>query len=82
MEGDGHMCLAIPHRIVDILDKDRALARAGAVEREIRIDLIDQVQKGDDVLVHAGFAIQKVTKEDGEDLTDLWDKIREMAGEF
>lgn len=75
------MCLAIPHRIVELLDRDRALARAGAVEREIRIDLIDQVHTGDNVLVHAGFAIQKVSREDGDELTDLWDKIREMAGE-
>lgn len=75
------MCLAIPHRIVNILNKDRALARAGAVEREIRIDLIDQAKPGDDVLVHAGFAIQKIAKEDAGELTDLWDEIRKMAGE-
>lgn len=75
------MCLAAPHRIIEILDDNRALARAGSVVREIRTDLVGELCPGEDVLVHAGFAIQRITAEDGEELTALWDKIRDLAGE-
>ncbi len=53
------MCLAVPHTIETILGEHRALAAAGAVRTEIRTDLVDDVEPGDTVLVHAGFAIEK-----------------------
>ena len=75
------MCLAIPHVIIEIRDGQEAVAQAGNISREIRTDLIDSPCIGDTVLVHAGFAIEKVTPEDSRELNDLWDRIRELAGE-
>lgn len=76
------MCLAIPHRIVEVLEGNRATARAGSVVREIRTDFIGSLEPGEDVLVHGGFAIQRISPEDGEELNDLWTKIRDIAGEI
>ncbi|MCF4150778.1 HypC/HybG/HupF family hydrogenase formation chaperone [Dethiosulfovibrio sp. F2B] len=75
------MCLAVPHVIIDLAQDGSAMAKAGAIVREIRTDLIDDPSVGDTVLVHAGFAIEKVSPEDSEELTAMWDKIRELAGE-
>ena len=75
------MCLAVPHTIKEILGENRALASAGAVRTEIRTDLLDDVVPGDTVLVHAGFAIEKLSPEDSEELKDLWDELRALAGE-
>lgn len=75
------MCLAVPHTIVEILGENRALAAAGAVLTEIRTDLVEDAAPGDTVLVHAGFAIEKLSPEDSEELKDLWDELRALAGE-
>ena len=75
------MCLAVPHTIETILGENRALAAAGAVRTEIRTDLVENVVPGDTVLVHAGFAIEKLSPEDSEELKSLWDELRALAGE-
>lgn len=76
------MCLAAPHVIIKFTDDKTAMAKAGAVIREIRTDLLKNLKEGDTVLVHAGFAIEKISITEGEELSGLWDKIRELAGEL
>ncbi len=73
------MCLAVPHRIVEIREGSQALARTGAVDVEIRTDLIEDLNVGDTVLVHAGFAIEKLEEEDGRELEQLWEEVRRFA---
>ena len=75
------MCLAVPHVIESVLDGSRAVAVAGAVRTEIRTDLIENALPGDTVLVHAGFAIEKLSPEDSKELLDLWDEIRRLSGD-
>lgn len=53
------MCLAIPMKIKEI-QADFALVEAGRLLRKVNIQLLPQLEVGDYVLVHAGFAIQKV----------------------
>ena len=57
------MCLGIPMKIVSI-DGDNAVVSAGGLKRKANISLLKNASKGEYVLVHAGFAIEKVkTKE-------------------
>jgi hydrogenase expression/formation protein HypC len=58
------------------------LARAGAVNVEIRTDLIDDVTLGDLVLVHAGFAIEKLQEEEGREIEALFEEVRRLADEI
>ena len=74
------MCLAIPHRILRLLDDKSALASAGAVEAEIRIDFVPGLEVGDVVLVHAGFAIERLLEEHGQEVEALWEEVRRLAG--
>ncbi len=53
------MCLAIPSKIVDINDNMGTIDVAG-VRREASLLLLEAPQVGDWVIVHAGFAIQKI----------------------
>lgn len=53
------MCLAVPSRIIEINDT-RAKVDVDGVVREASIMLLDDVKIGDYVIVHAGFAINKV----------------------
>lgn len=56
------MCLAIPLKIKEINGKD-AIAEVEGVSRKIRIDFIDDLKVDDYVIVHAGFAIEKIDEE-------------------
>ena len=75
------MCLAVPHRIEELCGDGSAIASAGPIRRSIRVDLLDAPAVGDLVLVHAGFAIEKVDERDGAQLEALWAEIREGAGD-
>ena len=49
--------------------------------QRLRFHKLPGAQVGDLVLVHAGFAIEKVRVEDAAELEALWDEIREGAGD-
>jgi len=54
------MCLAIPVRITQLLDGERAMASVGGISREISIALVDDVAVGDYVILHVGYALSKL----------------------
>ena len=54
------MCLAIPVQISEILDGERAMASAGGILREINTALVDDLQVGDYVILHVGFALSRL----------------------
>ncbi len=74
------MCLAVPHRIEELCGDGSAIATAGPIRRSIRVDALPGAAVGDLVLVHAGFAIEKVRETDAAELESLWDEIRKGAG--
>ena len=60
------MCLAIPARIEQLTDQDRAIVNLGGVRKEISLALVDDVAVGDYVIVHVGYALQKLDEEEAE----------------
>ncbi len=59
------MCLAIPVRIIDVIDTERAVADAGGARREIGIALLEgEVRPGDWVLVHVGYALERIDEDE------------------
>jgi hydrogenase expression/formation protein HypC len=60
------MCLAIPVRITQLLDGDRALASAGGIVREIDTTLVDELQVGDYVILHVGYALSKLNEAEAQ----------------
>ncbi|MBI3752534.1 MAG: HypC/HybG/HupF family hydrogenase formation chaperone [Deltaproteobacteria bacterium] len=71
------MCLAVPSKIVEIKDAIATIDVHGA-RRDVSILLLpEEVTVGDYVLVHAGFAIQKIDKEAGEDAMKLINELLE-----
>ena len=60
------MCLGIPGEVLSIEEDAHGLrlgrARFGGVVREVSLDLVPEAQVGDYVIVHTGFAIEKVDK--------------------
>jgi hydrogenase expression/formation protein HypC len=68
------MCLAIPLEVKEIKD-NLAKVSIGSTLREVYLDLMDEVKIGDFVLVHAGFAIEKLDKEEAEKTISLFKEL-------
>ena len=60
------MCLAIPVQVTELLDGERALVSAGGVLREINTALVDDLQVGDYVILHVGFALSKLDEREAQ----------------
>ncbi len=69
------MCLGIPARVLEI-DGDVAQVEWGGVVRPIALDLCPDVSVGDYVLIHTGFAIQRMDESEAKETLNL---LREMA---
>jgi hydrogenase expression/formation protein HypC len=68
------MCLAFPGKIIEI-KKDQAIADFDGIKKEINISLV-KAEKGDHVIVHAGFAIQKLSKEGALEVFKLYEQAK------
>ena len=60
------MCVGLPARIVTMKD-GMAVVDASGAKREISTELIENLEPGDYVMVHAGIAIAKIQEEETED---------------
>ncbi|NQT05959.1 MAG: HypC/HybG/HupF family hydrogenase formation chaperone [Candidatus Omnitrophica bacterium] len=69
------MCLGIPMEIVKI-DGDTGLARAEGLQREVNLQFLKGVKKGDYVIIHAGYAIEKMDREKAHETLDLYRELR------
>ena len=70
------MCLAIPARVVELNGPDEAIVDLEGVRKRISLSLVEEVAVGDYVIVHVGFALQKLDVEDAEATLALF---RELA---
>lgn len=70
------MCLAVPARVVNI-DDMHAWVETMGVRQRVNIQLIDSPLPGDCVLVHAGFAIEKIDPEHYRFINDVLYKMLE-----
>jgi hydrogenase expression/formation protein HypC len=69
------MCLSVPGKVVEIED-NMAKVEVGGVIREVSMDVCPDVVLGDYVLIHTGFAIQKLDEKEALETLDL---LRKMA---
>lgn len=67
------MCLAIPGKIVEIVDEENRIAKVdvGGVKRNVNIGMLDEVSLGDYVLIHVGFAMSKIDEKEAEETLRL-----------
>ncbi len=69
------MCLAIPAKVVELLEHDQALVEVGGVHNRVSLLLVDNVAVGDYVIMHVGFAITRLDAEEAEKTLALFDEI-------
>jgi hydrogenase expression/formation protein HypC len=80
------MCLAIPGKIVEIVDAENRIAKVevGGVKRNINIGMLpeDETHVGDYVLIHVGFAMSKVDEKEAEETLRVLKELGDYQTEF
>ena len=71
------MCLAIPLQLVEI-NGSVAVGEALGMKREIRVDFIPEPKIGDYVIVHAGFAIERLGETQALEDLEAWKEMRDV----
>lgn len=80
------MCLAIPGKIVEIVDEENQIAKVevGGVKRNINIGMLDKenARIGDYVLIHVGFAMSKIDEAEAMETLRVLQEIGQYEEEF
>ena len=70
------MCLAVPLKLVEI-NGNTAIGEAMGVSREIRVDFIRDPKPGEYVIVHAGFAIERMSAQQAQLDLEAWAEVED-----
>jgi hydrogenase expression/formation protein HypC len=68
------MCIAVPAEVIEKKEGNIGVVDYGDLTQEVRLDLVD-VDIGDFVLVHVGFAIQKLSREEGLETREIFRQV-------
>jgi hydrogenase expression/formation protein HypC len=68
------MCVAVPAEVLEIKEGNIGLVDYGDLRQEVRLDLVD-VKVGEFVLVHVGFAIQRLSREEGLETREVFRQV-------
>lgn len=71
------MCLSIPAK-VDKIEGEKALVSVGGTTYNASLQMLDDVDEGDYVLIHAGFVIQKISPEEAERTLKVFEEYEEL----
>ena len=72
------MCLAIPACVEELIADDSAIVNLGGIRKEISLALVDDVVLGDYVIVHVGYAIQKLDQVEADHTLALFAEMSAM----
>ena len=79
------MCLGVPGKITEIYEKDNLhMARVdfGGVERETCLEYVPEARVGEYVIVHVGFAINRLSEEEALATLDILREIMDLEQEL
>lgn len=69
------MCLAMPARVIELRENDQAVVDLDGVQKRISLALVEEVAVGDYIILHAGYALQKLDIEEAEQTLKLFREI-------
>ena len=76
------MCIAAPAKIVEIdTESNICAADFGGVRQNAKLDLLPDAEIGDYVLIHAGYAIEKLSEEAAKESLEAWEELLDMLEE-
>ncbi|MEI6055277.1 MAG: HypC/HybG/HupF family hydrogenase formation chaperone [Lentisphaerota bacterium] len=72
------MCLAVPMRISEIKDKNIAVVESDGAKTRVSIALIENPAVGDFVVIHAGYAIERIDQQEADKRIELFKELAEL----
>ena len=75
------MCIAAPAQVIEITDEKIGFVDFGGVKQKIKLDLIDKIEVGKYVLVHAGYAIEMLDDQAAKESLEAWDELLKVLDE-
>ena len=69
------MCVGIAGKVVKVQD-GMAVIDAGGAKRSVSAELLDELEPGDYVMVHAGAAIAKISSDDDEEVDQVMEELK------
>jgi hydrogenase expression/formation protein HypC len=80
------MCLAIPGKIVEIVDAENSIAKVevGGVRRNVNVGMLDKDDAtiGNYVLIHVGFAMTRIDEKEAQETLRVLEEIGQYQDEF
>lgn len=74
------MCLAVPGKVISV-EGNQAEVDFGGVVRKVNVSLVES-NPGEWVVVHAGFAIEKMDEEEAQETLQLWQELLEHEAQL
>lgn len=71
------MCLSIPAKVESIKD-EMAVVSVGGAQYDASLQMVEDVKVGDYILLHTGFAIQKISEEEALETLKVCDEFEEF----
>ncbi len=68
------MCLAIPMKLIGF-EGEKGVVELSGVKKEVSLSLLKNFKIGDYLIIHAGFAIEKLNKKEAKKTLSLWAEI-------
>lgn len=62
-------------QVVEVKEEETALVESFGVQRLVRTRLVGPVQPGEFLMVHAGYAIEKIDQEEAAERLKLWEEL-------
>jgi len=75
------MCLAIPACVEQLINENSAIVNLGGIRKEISLALVADIVPGDYVIVHVGFALQKLDQMEAERTLAMFAEISALNKE-
>lgn len=72
------MCLAVPMRISEIKENNIAVVESDGAKTRISIALIENPTVGDFVIIHAGYAIERIDQQEADKRIELFKELAEL----
>ena len=73
------MCLAIPACVEKLVAEDNAIVNLGGVRKEISLALVENIIVGDYVIVHVGYALQKLDPLEAEQTLIMFNEMSKLT---
>lgn len=69
------MCVAIPYKVLEVSDNERAQIEAGGIRQQVSLALVPEVKVGDWVLVNLGSVVAKIDEDEAREIINLYREI-------